>query len=109
MVHLQNPRLQVPVKNYVKPQQLVAHRVFQIVRLARSVNVRQLRLHSAYRLNNGSLHVLLYLRDVMAHFLQVLPNESETSLVAHVINVLVLILDELGACLVNCVVGQVHE
>ena len=108
MIDLEDPGLELLVEEDVEAEDLEAHRVLDVVRLARPVRVRQLGLHRADRLDDGLFDVVEDPRRVVAHLLDVLHGEGEAALVAQVVLLAALVLDVVARHLVDRVVRQVH-
>ena len=72
MIDLNDPGFELFVEEDVKTENFKAHRVLDIVRLARSVRVCQLGLHSANSLNDCRFDIVEHPRRIMPHFFDIL-------------------------------------
>lgn len=108
VVDLQQPRLAELVDQNVEPEDLEAHIVVQIARLAGPVVVDQVRLDRDERLDHNISELSLQVLDVQAFFLKHCENAIQISLVDHravseIISNIVLIV------FVDRVIGQVNK
>ena len=66
-------------------------------------------LHTAHRLYDHASDVVFQLIRVDTHILEMLQNVRVTAFVPNVISLLILVVLELVALFVDCVVREVHE
>jgi hypothetical protein len=109
VVHFKDPWLQVWVQYDIEAKQLKAHGVLWVIRLARLVNVSEGRLHGADGFNDGFFYWIAHFIGIMANWLKVFIDVSETALMSYAVTLFVLIKYELVAVFINGVVGQMHE
>ena len=75
MIDFKDPGPQLIIQEDVEAEDLEAHRVLDVIRLARAVGVCKLRLHRADCLDDGGFDVVKNPCRVMAHFLDILEGE----------------------------------
>ena len=107
MVHFQEVWLAVAVEDNVKAQDLEAHKVLLICRLACPVVVRQLGLYRKYSLYNDIFDLSHDFLSVLIFFLKSGQNFMQRSLMA-VIIIDVCWHDKVICTLVDCIVCQVN-
>ena len=108
MIDFKDPRLQLVIEEDVEAENLEAHRVLCVVRLAGAISVSKLRLDRAYSLDDGLLDVVKDPRGIVAHLLYILHGKRQTALVAQVVLLAALVLNVVARRLVDRIVRQVH-
>ena len=108
MVHFDDRRLQILVEEDVEAQDLKAHRVLEVVWLAGSIRVSELRLHGYETLNDRLLDVRHHFLGVVAMLGDILHRVGQTTLVADAVFQGSLVLLIILVRLVDRVVRQVH-
>ena len=111
LIHFEEVRSEVLVQHDVEAQELKTNLVHQVVGLARAVQVVHVRLRNAHRFDYDVVDLLFTLiNDFLSmNITEHLHHSGIAALAAHVVFVLVLVLDVVGGFLVDRIVGQVHE
>jgi len=109
VVDLQDHGLERAVEDHVEPQDLEAHVVAEVVRLAGAVVVGEGGLHRDERLGDEPADLAPDLLAAVALLVEAAQDGGEGALVAAVHVLLGLVELELGVRFVDRVVGQVHE
>ena len=108
MIDFKDPRFQLVIEEDVEAENLEAHRVLGVVRLAGAISVSKLRLDRANSLDDRLLNVVEDAGGIVAHLFDILHGKRQTALVAQVVLFAALVLNVVARRLVDRIVRQVH-